>query len=290
MSPVDPAKGIIRGRKHGGVALLWHRSLENWVKPIQFQYDWLSGITLNINNVKFHFIGVYFPCDSVLNEEKFHNYVGVLASLIEEFSCGYVFIMGDFNVDFKRSSSCGNILLDFVKDSGLKVADTHLLSSDTLTFTSSAWTTTSWLDHCLCTARGYESIKYMEILYKYISSDHKPLSFTIECKINVDCSKLAADSGHASIDWSKLALATCEEYRSRCDTLLKTISIPHDAVLCRETSCKDPHHIESIDRLYSEIISSMKIASKSLVTNKSISKKPIVPGWNAHVRRCTLTC
>ena len=138
--------------------------MENWVKPIQFQYNWLSGITLNINNVKFHFIGVYFPCDSVLNEEKFHNYICVLASLIEEFSCGYVVIMGDFNVDFKRSSNCGNIVLGFVKDSGLKAADTHLLPSDTYSFTNSAWTTTSWLDHCLCTARGYESIKYMEII------------------------------------------------------------------------------------------------------------------------------
>ena len=65
---------------------------------------------------------------------------------------------------------------------------------------------------------------------------------------------------------------------------MKTISIPHVAVLCHETSCKDPHHNESIGKFYSEIISSIKLASQNLMTNKSKSKKLIVPGWNADVR------
>ena len=58
-----------------------------------------------------------------------------------------------------------------------------------------------------------------------------------------------------------LSLATCEEYRSGCDTLLKTINIPFDVVLCDETSCKDPLILNQLISFTVKYISSIKLAS-----------------------------
>ena len=66
--------------------------------------------------------------------------------------------------------------------------------------------TTSLIDHCLTTQSGLNSIAYMEVLYEYISSDHKPVSVCIECGLLCVESTPTIHTNDISgkVDWSKV--------------------------------------------------------------------------------------
>ena len=71
VTPVDPAAGITRGRKFGGVAFLWDKTLEENVEPINFGYNWLAGIKVKSDNTDIVIIGIYMPYDSRQNNDSF---------------------------------------------------------------------------------------------------------------------------------------------------------------------------------------------------------------------------
>ena len=62
------------------------------------------------------------------------------------------FIVGDFNAELSKISSFGSILCDFCHDNSFTIADKEYLPADTYNYVSSAWGTTSWLYHIVCTA------------------------------------------------------------------------------------------------------------------------------------------
>lgn len=68
------------------------------------------------------------------------------------------------------------ILVRFCQDNSLILSILDLLPTDSYTYVSEAWNTTSWLDHCICTADAHESIVNVEILYGTAATDHMPIS------------------------------------------------------------------------------------------------------------------
>ena len=55
----------------------------------------------------------------------------------------------------------------------------YLLIASTLTLVKPT-STTSWLDHVICTADAYATIQTMKILYDATTTDHFPLEMTLE--------------------------------------------------------------------------------------------------------------
>ena len=81
-----------------------------------------------------------------------------------------IFIVGDFIADSSKTSPFGSILCDFCHDNSFTIADKEYLPADTYTYVSSAWGTTSWLDHIVCTADAMSCVSKMDILYSCIHS------------------------------------------------------------------------------------------------------------------------
>ena len=74
----------------------------------------------------------------------------------------------------------GIILKDFCNDFSFSIVDKGYLPAETYTYVSSAWGTTSWLDHVICTADARGCVTDMTVLYDCICSDHHPLLFSID--------------------------------------------------------------------------------------------------------------
>ena len=92
--------------------------------------------------------------------------------------CTCVYLVGDWNADMD-GSSFGEHLSNFIDDANLEFSSKLLLPNDTFTFLSEAWSTTSWLDHCISTSDGHSSIEYIEVDYEGAISDHFPVNISI---------------------------------------------------------------------------------------------------------------
>ena len=67
--------------------------------------------------------------------------------------------------------------MQICNEHSLSIADKELLPDST--FTSNAYGTTSWLDHCVTSVTGLDNIESVTVIDEYICSDHLPLRVVI---------------------------------------------------------------------------------------------------------------
>ena len=90
---------------HGGVALLWKISLDNYVSPLEdIDSDRIAGIQCYFSGYDtLYILGIYLPSSS-LNTEVYDEYFDYMCTLYESLSSRWmVLIMGDFDGDLGNS-------------------------------------------------------------------------------------------------------------------------------------------------------------------------------------------
>ena len=90
---------------HGGVALLWNLSLDDFIQPLsKIESDRIVGIKCSFPGVSpFFVLSISLPSANHLAEE-FQEYFDYLWALYESLSVqGYTILMGDFNCDLGNS-------------------------------------------------------------------------------------------------------------------------------------------------------------------------------------------
>ena len=55
-----------------------------------------------------------------------------------------------------------------------------LMPDNSYTYISKAWHTTSWLEHCICTADAHDTQDAMEINYDLATTDHITLFYVVK--------------------------------------------------------------------------------------------------------------
>lgn len=165
--------------------------------------------------------------------------------------------MGDFNADISDEKSMfGQHLTQFCQDKKLQLSSKAFLSSDTYTYVSEAWGTTSWLDHCVCTTDAHEGINNIEILYGMATADHIPFSVTLNVHSLPELTVI--DDNHTTtpgkVKWDKLTEVDLQNYRHLTEVNLQKILIPHNALLCNNINCDDPNHNRDLYTMYDSIV------------------------------------
>ena len=84
---------LIAGRPHGGMSVLWNKSLSNSFKTIQYD-DNRIGIEIKSNSSTFLFLSVYLPFECDMFYDGFCFYLSKLQSIIVSSNTLYVFILG----------------------------------------------------------------------------------------------------------------------------------------------------------------------------------------------------
>ena len=96
----DDNPHILSGRiAHGGVALLWKRTIDDFVTPLKnIESDRIVGIRCDFNDCDPLFIlSVYLPSSNSAIDE-FKEYLDFLLALYDSLSDkGHVLVLGDFN-------------------------------------------------------------------------------------------------------------------------------------------------------------------------------------------------
>lgn len=224
-SAVDLSAGVLRGRPHGGVAILWRRSLFSNVSIIQSESNRIAAIKVSTSGSDFVVCSVYMPTDCTENFPVFTKCLGLLNAIVESGEVESVYLLGDFNAHYPETF--GKEMLSFCLEQKWICADYEYLNidSDNFTFISEAHNCKRWLDHCLVTSSAWNTITKVHIDYGVYSSDHFPLF--IECNLNVIRPKLRlAKHVDNKVLWGSRDVNQIEKYRELCNKQLRDIDFP----------------------------------------------------------------
>lgn len=156
-------------------------------------------------------------------------------------------------------------MVRFCKDNNLILSSQELLPADSFSYCSEAHSSTSWLDHVICTADAHAMIGCMKILYE-ATTDHFPLEMTLETDRLPELTNESNNDFVAKIDWTRLSPEEVLSYCGRTDTFLNKVHIPTDAIVCH-VKCKHAKHCNDLCVMYSSIVSALSEASRPLLSN-----------------------
>ncbi len=202
-------------------------------------------------------------------------------SFIQDYPSTCFYIVGDMNTDISDGSSVfAKHLMQFCSDSGLILSSKALLPVNSYTYISEAWHTTSWLDHCICTADAHDSLEAMRIHYEFATTDHVPFSLCVNMGNLPILLPVDSSSCLGRIDWCNLTEEDRNKYYAQSDTLLSNIELPKDAITCCNINCKSPRHATELCSLYDNIVKSLLVSGRHLYKIKPHKTKN---GWNEYV-------
>lgn len=192
--------------------------------------------TYKCNN--FVILNVYTPYESSENEVEYLNRLAFINAFIQDNCICSVYVVGDMNADINDSNSLfAKHLICLSEDNNFTLSSRVLLPADSYTYTSEAWHSTSWLDHCLSTADGHAAIENMGIKYGVTTTDHIPLALTINIEeLPSTVSNDNAISGNVStrLDWSTLSEEDLLAYYTNTDHYLSNVYLPREAIMCKD--------------------------------------------------------
>ena len=112
-----------RGRPKGGLAILWRRFLNQYVRPIIFS-NRIMGIELSIEDKNILIINVYFPCDyrDLHSLILYRTVLAEMANIFDSSNADTIVIAGDMNCDPFKGRFFAE-LCEFVNHYNCMVAD-----------------------------------------------------------------------------------------------------------------------------------------------------------------------
>ena len=288
---------VSKGRGKGGLATMWGKGLTKYVSQVKTDSFRLQATKFDLPSGSFLIINTYFPCDprvNNFNEEELLSVLLEIKMLMNEQSCHYNLILGDFNSHFSRQSTFTNIVLDFFDEIDFNIfwenpdeTQGHFIQNIDFTFqySNNEEIFTSKIDHFAGNLNVYNAVKEAGVLHSGDNpSNHSP----IYLKIKLGGINFATERPHGEkrVNWEKSSKEARENYETTLTEKLDTLDIP-DCVTCREVHCTT--HTEQMEDYTMSILEIMEAAaSECLYTsggaNTTDRVKNVVPGWTQYVK------
>lgn len=251
--------GRIRVGK-GGVAILWHRKLDNSVTALSFDDDKIIGIKFEINPLTYvYFFQIYLPC---INHsfEIFQDYIDHLNNILGLYSDkGLVVIMGDVNANIlsakfrKDLNNRSRYVLKFLNENNLVSVNTlDICTGARSSFVSYDNTCESIIDHILFPIETVHYVYSCEICMgdALNVSRHRP----VICRIRIPAQSAESPNicAENNLNWRKVNAHSIDCYKENLmlnDTLDSLSKCDFDSDI-------------KVDKAYSEFVQEVKAVAK----------------------------
>ena len=276
-------EGVCEGRPSGGVAIFWRTCLSPFISPV-FVDDSIIGVTLETENFKVLLLNIYLPCDkqSIESVDKYKQALTTLELVIREQSANQIVLIGDFNADPSKGRFW-KLLQEFNQSLSLVVMDKHF-PNGTFTYLCPSKSSTSWLDHIVCTEKVANCIRNVSVDYRRALFDHFPVHFVLDVLIDTLANTDNIDTHYEFVNWRKMQECDKQRIRDRIDRDIEACKLlEHDVLYCYDMKCVHQNH----NRELSELLSIGKtILLQSTEEFQFVNERrfKIIPGWNDHVK------
>lgn len=284
-SAVDTSAGLLVGRPHGGVAILWRKGIFSKVTVLECDSVRLAAIKATVGGRSILLITVYMPTDSSDNLPLFAEVLGEISAIIESCDVESVFVLGDFNAHPHELFYAE--MTNFCMDQSWICADIDKLgiNSNTYTFVSEAHGCRRWLDHFIVTHSAWQSIIEVGTIEDVFVSDHLPLF--MKCNLSVVRPKINTRTFYRdSVIWGERNESQTNTYHLLCNTRLRDIDFPPEFTECSRGLCGSNSHRSVLDGMYDKLIHILSDAAER--SSGELSSRPKkakhLCGWNRHVR------
>lgn len=282
-SAVDTGGGMLRGRPHGGVALLWRKNVFTSVSVVKCNNVRLCAIRCQFREQAILYFSVYMPVDCFENLTDFTDCMSEINAIIEDSGIEVAFILGDFNAH--PGELFFNEMCRFCEDQKWVCADYELLSSCTnvYTYMSDSHGCTRWLDHCLVTRLARNYVDSVNIKNDVTWSDHYPME--IYCRFSLDRSRLQPTEFLATnkVIWGKRDSEQIHLYTDYCNNKLMLLNCPYELIDCCNKLCDNSEHKKAIKNMYDNIVGILRDAAIYCYKSAPCKNKRSITGWNKHV-------
>jgi len=284
-SAVDTSASILMGRPYGGTACLYRKELAYGIKPIHSTNSRISGLSLETDCGCVLLLNVYMPTNygDSASLELYVECLAYLHALIVDSVTVHTVIAGDFNCSI--GSRFFGEFTDFVHDNNLVMSDLRRLSN-VCTYVSDDGSKTSWVDHIVSSPAADQMLLDMSVMDNFITSDHRPLKFSMQCKPSIPSgpgSALKSSSECKRYLWNDCSDDVLRYYANYLDGLLQHIIAPTYLLsdLCSDCDTN------VVDKFYCDITACVREAVDVCIPSR-VYETPDnsfnVPGWNSCVK------
>ena len=283
VSTTDYSKRLISGHPPGGVAIMWHKDIDSLVKPIAMNYNWLLGLEIQLGSRKCILFNVYMPYFCADNEEFYVEKLSEILTELNELDHTCFAVIGDWNANISSDNlSFGSYLTEFCNENNLIMSSKELMELASFTFVSN-WGSTSWLDHVVSSLDFHNVINGMRVCYEITHEDHIPVSFSIDCD-NIPMLRNEKPPLNKKPKWDKVGDNELDKYRNLCERGLRAINLENDVITCNNVVCSNGEHRQHIEKVYNEVINTLKESGVSAFVSAPARKNFVKPGWNDFVQ------
>ena len=287
---------IHAGRPVGGLALIYSSRMGKYVTQIKVPHSSrVQGLKLKNGDASFIFINAYFPVDTRKRNADNHELLQTLHDIkyITDSSDegSVIVLMGDMNSDFSRHSQFVDLVRNFLDDANLVTAWTKFPCDFTFSHSRNIdgqiISSKSTIDH-FCISKNNiadcEDAFPMHLVDNL--SGHNPILLKINCEnLKMDSLCTLEPSHHESKPlWFRATSAQIDKYKLDLRDAIHNITVPHDAVYCRNVHCSA--HKSSLDEVAEEVLGAISDSVKKNIpySNTQARTPQPVPGWKEEVQ------
>ena len=115
------------------------------------------------------------------------------------------------------------------------------------------------------------------------TSDHEPVIMQLSLEVNAIGFHQRIHAPRAS--WAKATDSDCNNYRCTLSSLLGSIAIPVDAILCTELTCHNISHYEAVNSYANQITdASNETADTCIPRTRDRNSSGCIPGWSEYIK------
>ena len=101
ISSMDTSVKIHQGRPHGGLGILWKKSLGENCNIVDMCDTRIMALDIKIDDISLLVVNIYMPCDTSENTELFQEYLSKIDLIFETCNTPYIYVLGDFNANLQ---------------------------------------------------------------------------------------------------------------------------------------------------------------------------------------------
>ncbi len=287
VSAVDATARILPGRPYGGCAILWRKSLDSVIQPVDYSFmcNRVCGITVKLNSLIVLILCVYFPTDpgtAEYDSSELDVLLSDIHSICDHVNPDGILIGGDINCDFSRNSGFVNDVAGFLASGDLHSVWDHNPIDYTYMHTDKE--STSTIDHFLlnnvlqdlCISSGvnhcFSDGIFHSPIFVHLNVDKIPVEPTRE------------ETFTPRLAWYKASQNDIELYKHKMGHALSDIHVPDCVNNCSDNRCQNESHKRDIETYYDVLVNVMISASDHIPRTCKPEDNTRVPGWTVHVK------